>query len=179
MKNKMVIGIDPGDRYVGLASWCHGAPSLRTIDRSELSGPETLNEILGYINACRTLYGEDKEVVVVMEKFLNYNHKVQIKGYKENETSQLIGSIQALCQYSGYELIMQTASQAKSWNDERLTRLGVLRKLGNGLVVANNYVDTKTSRHSRDAFRHIIYYLNKTLFDGCITREDILWNTDN
>lgn len=116
------------------------------------------------------------EVTLIIEKFLNYKHSEEFKTWTENKTSQLIGQLQLLASSKNWKVVMQTAAQAKVWTNDRLVRLGFFTKSKNNKNFLANQIDNNTIRsfkmilpHTRDAYRHLIYYLNKNMFSNKIT----------
>lgn len=160
--NKIIISIDPGDRYVGVVIFDISSKDIRVyqFDTQSKLCPPILQGLAGTISE----YYETYEVIVVVENFINYTHKNNIKGFKENKTSEMIGALRSICSSYGVELVLQTASQAKSWTDDRLLRLRLMNKDGKCFKV-NEWT---LPRHARDAYRHLIYYTNKNLFKNCI-----------
>lgn len=183
---KIVVSIDPGDRFVGvyfhlshLENWGY---IIKQYDRKEWNVVDILADIRRRTRRLAKMVPFDKEnqakVIVIVEKFLNYNHKVNIKGYTENKTSELIGAIRIEVEHINsfidieeykIELVMQSASQAKVWTNERLIKLGLFRKEGNKFYLNWDEIP----KHTRDAYRHFIYYTNKNWFDKCITKEKL------
>lgn len=83
--------------------------------------------------------------LIVYERFSLYSHKAESLIHNEFYTVQLIGVIQLYCQLFNIIPVIQTAAQAKSiWSDDKLKQ----------------YPQYWTnSRHSRDATRHVLHYL--------------------
>lgn len=167
-KHIIIISIDPGERYVGLVLYRVEDKLLITSQYDIQS--KTNSSIYNSIETLISVHNEEYEVVVIVENFINYTHKNNIKGFKENKTSEMIGVLRKICADYEVELVLQTASQAKSWNDNRLMKLNLISKEGNGFKVGN----WSLPRHTRDAYRHLIYYTNKTLFNNCINYDKLL-----
>jgi hypothetical protein len=100
-----------------------------------------------------------------VEDFILYQHKASVQSFQQMRTSELIGWITTLPR-GNTKVVMQTASQAKTWTDNRLLKLGFLYKSGNAFY---SFSGQQVDKHARDAFRHQIYYMNSKIFNGCIT----------
>lgn len=159
--NTIVICIDVGDKYVGVVGYynyelCYTNQLIHTGDYIQLLEP--INE---FISLCKA----KTKCIVVVEDFLKYGHKANIKHYTANHTSQMIGVIELWTQMNDYVLVKQKASQAKVWNDKRLMYLNLLFQTTQHRFIIDKYF---LPRHTRDAYRHLIYFLNKHLFNGFI-----------
>lgn len=158
----IITSIDPGDRYVGICVYNIDEKKI-FITQIDLE-TTTKQSIIDYISGF--LKPNDK---IIIENFINYNHKVQIKGYKPNPTSELIGVLEYWANGNNIEVIKQNATSAKIWDNKRLIRLGLLNEVGNKYYIKNVFIP----KHTRDAYRHLIYYVNKTFFNGYISDEFI------
>lgn len=157
--NTTVIAIDPGDKYMGIVAY-----NERLFYTNQLTTTGDYVAILETIQeAIKT-----KQVIIVIEDFLKYGHKAHIKHYTQNTTSQMIGVIELWAQLNNYQLVKQRASQAKIWTDNRLIKLGLLYATNQNRYIFNKY---ELPRHTRDAYRHLIYFLNKHKFNGCISNK--------
>lgn len=166
--NQLIICIDGGDKYVGVFSYYNGATYYTQLIRKE-NIYDDLKFISNELDKIVEMFSQAQTKLFIIEKYLNYTHKVSIKGWKENKTSEFNGIIQQYAINNGFEIKTQAASQAKFWGDDRLVRLGLLDRLGNKLLLNNQVIQ----RHTRDAYRHFIYYTNKTWFDSKITKEKL------
>lgn len=158
------IAIDPGDKHIGLVIYENGKIILAQFDSAyNYTNISMITEFLDeYIN-------KQKIYTVIIENYINYTYKANIKGYKTNDTSEVIGQLKQFFQmyYPNFKLVFQNASSAKIWDDQRLVRLEILTKKGNKLLLNGEVI----KRHTRDALRHLIYYMNKNDFGHTINRK--------
>lgn len=157
------IAIDPGDRHIGLVLYENGKIVLVQFDSLEnyVNIKMITNFLDEYIN-------KQKIYTVIIENYINYNTKVSIKGYKKNDTSEVIGQLKQYFQmyWPNFKLVFQNASSAKIWDNERLVRLGILEYKGNKFLLKNEVI----KKHTRDALRHLIHYMNKNDFNRQINK---------
>lgn len=186
--HRKVLAIDPGDKHIGMffleiIKGKYGKPiyfhSMNTRDVNDYTF-ELIIKL--WIESWFTFYPNDEttENILIVEKFLLYGKKAKAQTGSQMKTSQLIGAIKTWWETFNIQgkkiYVEQSASMAKSWNDIRLERLGFLDKKGNGLCIPKwtqkdcfSMCEPTSTRHSRDALRHAIYYLNQYVYDKKIT----------
>lgn len=180
----IIIAIDPGDKHTGIAYTRTKLLGTDQIDLKDNNRTQYINEILDWLKyVFEPSWPGEAPILVIVEAFTLYPFKAQAQSFSEMETSQLIGAIKNICaQYPNVTCIEQNAAKAKIWSNERLTRLGFFVKTNHIEVVEEitPHGITKTApikHHARDAFRHLIYWLNKNKFDNMITLDKVFWST--
>ncbi len=173
----LIISIDPGDRYVGIFIRYPDHYDWYQLDTVEMCNEHTKpNDLLyRYVRQAVLNYDElelknniiDKHKIMIIEDYINYKHKETIKAGKTNNTSEMIGYLKQLANDWGFEVVMQRAVQAKSWDNQRLERLGILINNGNKHTF---YDGNFIAHHTRDALRHFIYYTNKNYFGNAVSK---------
>lgn len=137
--------------------------------------------------------------ILIVEKFMLYGKKARAQTGSQMKTSQLIGMLKQKWDYMWdikdnsdykeedyinnskryYIYKEQTASMAKQWPDERLENLGFLEKNFRNLTVPKAYwnnfhfAEERPTKHSKDALRHAIYFLNQNDYDKKITPDKL------
>ncbi len=176
LDQRLIISIDPGDRYVGIFVRYPFGYEVIQLDTIKNRPPDinTKNQLVElYLNSILNMYVTrfydilHNQPILIVEDYVNYMHKSHIKGGKTNETSEMIGFLKEFAREHHMELVMQRAVQAKAWTNERLERLGILTTKGNTMYFLTGEV---IYRHTRDALRHFIYYTNKNYFDNAISK---------
>lgn len=157
------IAIDPGDRHIGLVLYENGKIVLMQFDSLE-----NYTNIKMITNFLDEYINKQKIYTVIIENYINYSTKVNIKGYKKNDTSEVIGQLKQYFQmyWPKFKLVFQNASSAKIWDDQRLVRLGILEIKGNKFLLNGEVI----KRHTRDALRHLIHYMNRNDFNQQINK---------
>ena len=131
-----VVGLDPGET-VGAVCFA-GSRLVMAKQLKGLSVPEVFKNVRAFI----ALY---KPEVVVMEDYKVYSWKAQDHSWQSLFTPRLIGAIECYLDDVDITLVKQMAQQAKGFcTDEKLQAWGFWQK---------------GERHSRDAIRHVCYYL--------------------
>lgn len=177
MNNTLVIAIDPGDKYVGIFSYWINDTINFTIHQIEITDEfmksiqhisNTLDSIIKRFRISCNL-NAPQHIIAILEDYVNYTHKTSIKGFKKNLTSEMLGWLKQYFSNHCIPYCLQKASQAKSWDNDRLIRLDLMREV-NGRYYINN---VPIPKHTRDAYRHFIYYTNKNWFNNCINRKKV------
>jgi len=169
MSEECIIAIDPGDKNVGIIT--NFVPMQLSIQPNQ-SSQNFIESITDKIELVVDLaISLEQNVIVIIEDFKLYRNKAEAQSWSQLKTSQMIGALMLSLGSKKIQIILQQASQAKVWNDERLLRLGFIKKEGNKFYWnLNTPYDTKPlKKHTRDAVRHLIYYTNKKYFEGFIT----------
>lgn len=171
-KDLLIIAIDPGDAHVGIYIWWR-VVGIPIYDYAQYERTKNLSNDLAYLEGLITktslLVEEGTEKVLIIEKYLNYASSAGIKSFKNNPTSELIGVLQLAGTKENFKIVMQSASQAKNWTNKRLNRLGLINFCGTKHCVEGKYIP----HHTLDAYRHFIYYFNKSHCEGKITKEKV------
>lgn len=175
MSKVHLISIDPGERYTGIMI----CTTPLQLDKHKIISEKVENNVKNYrdeiikviedsIIMARNLL--DLSTVLIIEDFILYQHKAAVQSFERMRTSELIGSIKLyFSNFKGVTIVIQTASQAKTWTDDRLVRLGILNEKNGRFYSPTTSLIVR--RHTRDALRHMVYWLNKNKFDKCITKE--------
>ena len=128
-----LLAIDPGET-TGYAIYKNGKIICEEIQ----VGLHNLKQIWDLIDSC-------KLDVVVCEDYIIYGSKAKMHAWNKLVTPQIIGAIRLSCELLKVPLYMQMASTAKGFcNDTKLKEWGFW---------------IKGHDHSRDAIRHVIYFL--------------------
>ncbi len=137
--------------------------------RSELS--KNIQDILNCLdNIIRINNIPPENTTAILEDFINYTHKNHIKGFQHNFTSEMLGWLKQYFINKDINIVLQRASQAKIWTNERLVKLGLMEEVSKKYYINGINIH----RHTRDAFRHFVYYANKNWYNNCIKKEDII-----
>ena len=160
-----ILAIDPGEKNVGIMFSSQAIQFERELN---LSFTVFISLVISNLDVLiQKAVIANAKIILIIEDFILYKHKADVQSFAQMQTSEMIGSI--ISHYSNYnypiEIVKQNASQAKVWDNDRLLRLGFFTKKGNNYMFANNEI----KKHTRDAFRHLIYYTNKNYFNKCIT----------
>lgn len=162
--NETIVCIDIGEKYNGLVIYDMYNVTPHWVVSDEHNSLSAVNEIDKIITPYKF-----KKITFVVEDFVKYGHKPQLLNYKNNITSELLGAIKLYCSMNNIDLVLQKAVQAKIFKDDRLIKLNFLIKNKNNYQINTPYGVWNVNRHIRDAFRHLIYYTNKNIFNGCIS----------
>lgn len=168
MNNTLLISIDPGDKYVGIFIY---APNKCAFLQLELK-PNMLENMSYVMETLDKIREDNKDCtnkILLVENFINYIHKQSITCYNENKTSQMIGYLKQYAVRYNLEYKTQNASEAKYWSNDRLIRLGLIQEKNGRFYLFNKAIP----KHTRDAYRHFICYVNKHWFNNRITKEKV------
>ena len=145
-EDKLLLGIDPGNT-TGFIFFNESAlyPLLRAWEEKIIVDNQYNWDII--INLIAAL---PKNSMIVMENYRVYSNKLQRHSFSEVPTLRLIGGIMLKAHEHNIPIIFQMAQTAKQFiTDDKLAAWGLLKS---------------TTRHSRDALRHVLYY--------CITKKN-------
>ena len=180
MTNEIIITIDTGERFVGIFAYLKTPlqvySKVEQLDLANKTQQDMITILINTLNDIIDIFKKHTKIdktTIIVEDFINYNHKVNIKGYKSNPVNEMNGWIIQYCLNNNYEFGKQRAVQAKIFDNERLERLGFFKKQGKEYYLITDRQLVFIPKHTRDAFRHFIYYTNKTWFDKQITWEKV------
>lgn len=180
MKHQLIVSIDTGECFVGIFTYYRNFydKPCYTIHQLAVQGDLSnrfkqvallLKRIIDDYAYEMMLQSQQIDVQVIIEDFINYTHKQHIKGFKQNLTSEMNGWLKQWVSENGFKWTTQTASQAKIFTNERLIKLNLLQEVNKKFYLNGNPIP----KHTRDAYRHFIYYTNKHWFNKCITFEKV------
>lgn len=93
-----------------------------------------------------------KPALVVIEDFRLQTGKAKAQSNQTMETSELIGKIEEWCRQLGLTCVRQQNTVKARWKDELMMK--ELKELG--------FEDKPSSRHSKDALRHLLHAIHFT-----------------
>lgn len=138
-----ILAIDPGDKHVGWATWFHWSTS--TFGAGELAASAALpwieHQLLVTSSASR---------LVVIERFVLYEHKAAEQSWQPMQTSEMIGAIKWMCSKYQVPWTEQGADIQKPMEAQ-------LRARGIDLL--------QKGRHAKSAQLHLWHRLLKDGFD--------------
>lgn len=161
--SETILAIDPGETtgYV-LARWERPTgPYPVMLQWGQWKG---MDDLFGHIN----LFGEAETCVV--EDYMVYPHRAMSHATSRLYTAREIGRIEWICHLNSIRLVYQTASKAKqTWPNQRLKRL-----LDSDLLTWPVPLPSprKFTKHTLDAIRHLMTYMEWFTGDTAWTRED-------
>lgn len=167
INNTLFVSIDVGEVHTGIIFY-YKEDEKNKIINYQIDNPNQ-SEVVNWISNEIINLKNNKAVVLIVEDFINYLNK-KISGYQKNKTTQMIGMLINLANKNNYQLVLQRAVNAKIWTNERLIRLNIITYKKHRYYLKDNHIRP----HSLDALRHLMYYLNKTFYNGCITFLDII-----
>jgi len=161
--SKVILALDPGETtgYV-LARWTRlVGPYPAMLYWGQWKG---MDDLSGHIN----LFGEAETCVV--ESYRVYPGTVSAHTTSDLYTAREIGRIEWICHLDGIKLTFQNASRAKQcWPNQRLKRLLDSELLTWPVPLPS---PRKFSKHTLDAIRHLMTYMEWFTGDTAWTRED-------
>lgn len=135
---KLIIGIDPGDT-TGVCKFESGALKYS----SQLAG-----EHIEVVRQIADLICEELVDLVICEDYRVYEWKAMQHSNSRVDTLRKIGMIEYLCDSIDIPLVLQSASEGKSFvSDYRLKQWGMFKS---------------GKPHANDAIRHVAHYLALT-----------------
>lgn len=166
MKYNYILAIDPSGSFYegkGTTGWCifnakdNVVSVTGTIRASKFdSMPQYWDAHLQLIQRFHNKY--KNEMIVVIEDYLLYAHRVDSQINSRMETSKLIGLLQYFCWSKQIPYYMQIASKVKNrWTDAILHYKKYIVIKGRYYYLPLNSKKTLTI-HNRDAIRHAVHY---------------------
>lgn len=141
---RFIIGIDPGDKHVGFATWAGNSvdkPGGGIRRAYELDASEALEHVELLLDEWIT---DGIEPVIVVEEFVLYAWEAQSQSGSNMLTSQMIGAIKWMGERRNVTVVEQKATIKKPTRSQLKAR--GIKQLGKGT-------------HARDAELHLLYYL--------------------
>lgn len=143
---EQIIGLDPGEE----TGWVMFDAVNFQVDEFGTFRFEELHEwafASGRFHAAR---------LIVCERYVLYPGKAAAQSFSDFPPVEVIGAVKYLCQLYNKPLVIQGAGERNFWGSERDAKKyaagnGRLRKLGLWL----------RNKHSRDALRHVLTYLQR------------------
>ncbi len=115
-----------------------------------------------FYKSLKLLIKENKINDIVIEDYVLYQHSANAQMWQDQPTSQTIGAIKFIARQYKIPITMQRASEAKRFTNKILAcpLWGFLEKKGNKFYIGEVHL-THNKRHSMDAFRHSIIFIQK------------------
>ncbi len=162
-----ILSLDPSGNFnegKGTTGWCLTKDKV-CVDAGEIYASEYPTQMSYWDKVITLIYSINKNTikdndtyVVLCEDYRLYETKASEQINSNLETPQIIGAIKYTCYKYKIPLYFQMAAEVKTrWSDdilfktERLIRKGKHAYTPEGVLIQH---------HSRDAYRHVLHYIN-------------------
>lgn len=106
------------------------------------------------------LIAVEKPHTLIVEDYRLYNTAATgaaVQSFSQMETPRLLGIIEQTAQMNSIPIVFQMAASTKPYTDDKLEKLGLLKKEKNRWW----FEGTAVNDHERSALRHLLRYLDK------------------
>ncbi len=123
---------------------------------------EKESDLDNFYKSLKLLIKENNIDDIIIEDYVLYQHSANSQMWQDQPTSQTIGAIKFIAREFKIPITMQRASEAKRFTNKIMSfhLWGFLTKKGNKYYLGEMHVNHST-RHSMDAFRHSIVFIQK------------------
>jgi hypothetical protein len=161
---KKILSIDPSGNFTEGKGKTGFAIYLEKDDKKEFFfgtiKAEDFPTRVDYWFDVALLIALQKPNTLVVEDYRLYNTPATgaaVQSFSQLETPRLLGVLEQTAQMNKVPIIFQMANVTKPYTDDKLAKLGILRKEKNRWW----FRDKALNDHERSAFRHLLRYLDK------------------
>lgn len=164
------MAIDPSGNFTegkGVSGWCLMTSTLEILETSmiEARNYKTKEDYWGaHVQLLIDMSKKYKNLIVVIEDYVLYPHKLTAQICSRMETPKVIGIMERALAILKLPSHLELASTVKrTYDDETLNYLGIIKTItkGNGKHHYINGGKTRIIKHQLDSIRHAAYYARK------------------